>query len=67
MIAQKAYIFFLKPPGLWCFARQHPGVACEVLSRFERSGRQGAQIQIPTASDLAGGRCSVGWKPGLDH
>eukprot|EP00435_Cladocopium_sp_Y103_P010477 s1104_g2.t1 len=31
------------------------GVACEVLSRFERSGRQGAQVQIPAASDLAGG------------
>eukprot|EP00438_Fugacium_kawagutii_P010948 Skav235356 [mRNA] locus=scaffold665:230193:236917:- [translate_table: standard] len=32
------------------------GVACEVLSRFEsRGGRQGAQLQIPPASDLAGG------------
>ena len=42
-----------------------PGVACEVLSRFERSGRQGAQLQIPAATDLAGGRRSGGrlWDP----
>ena len=50
--AGKRYVFSPKPP----WKTGAPGVACEVLSRFERSGRQGAHVQIPAATDLAGGR-----------